>query len=224
VPEDVWAIVVAGGAGHRFGGPKQFTRVGGRLVVEWAVDAARSAADGVVLVVPADFLDDASRHAGCSVVVAGGPTRAASVRAGLARVPASAEIVIVHDAARPLASADLFARVIAAVVAGSDAAIPCVPVTDTLKRVRDGRVVSTVSRAELSIVQTPQAFRADVLRRAHVGEPEATDDAALVEAIGGSVAAVPGEPRNRKITDAGDFAIVDSWFAAVATDRGRAEA
>ena len=214
MPDSVWAIVVAGGEGRRFGGPKQFAAVGGRLIVEWAVDAARTAADGVVLVVPLGSVGDVSRHAGCSVVVAGGPTRAASVRAGLAHVPDTAGIVIVHDAARPLASPDLFAAVVAAVLAGSDGAIPCLPVADTLKRVRDGRVVATIDRAELSTVQTPQAFRAEVLRRAHAGAPEATDDAALVEAIGGSVAVVAGETRNHKITDAGDLTLVDSWLAA----------
>ena len=213
MPDDVWAIVVAGGEGHRFGGPKQFAEVGGRLIVEWAVDAARTAADGVVLVVPPAFVDDVSCHAGCSLVAAGGATRAASVRAGLAHVPGTAGIVIVHDAARPLATPDLFAAVVAAVRAGADAAIPCLPVADTLKRVRGGRVLATVDRAELSTVQTPQAFRADVLRRAHGGEPEATDDAALVEAIGGLVVAIEGEPRNRKITDATDLALVGSWFS-----------
>jgi len=213
VSDDVWAIVVAGGEGHRFGGTKQFAKVGGRLIVEWAVDAARTAADCVVLVVPPTFVDDVSCHAGCSLVVAGGATRAASVRAGLAHVPDTAGIVIVHDAARPLATPDLFAAVVAAVRAGADAAIPCLPVVDTLKRVRGGRVLATVDRAELRTVQTPQAFRAEVLRRAHGGGPEATDDAALVEAIGGSVVAIEGEPRNRKITDATDLALVGSWLA-----------
>jgi 2-C-methyl-D-erythritol 4-phosphate cytidylyltransferase len=123
-------------------------------------------------------------------------------------VPDTAGIVIVHDAARPLASADLFAAVVAAVREGADAAIPCLPVADTLKRVRDGLVVETVDRTELHAVQTPQAFRREVLRRAHEGCPEATDDAALVEAIGGVVVAVPGEARNRKITDPSDLALV----------------
>lgn len=212
MPDGVWAIVVAAGEGRRFGGPKQFTPVGGRLIVEWAVDAARSAADGVVLVVPPSRVADAALHAGCAIVVAGGPTRAGSVRAGLGRVPDTAGIVIVHDAARPLASADLFAAVVAAVHRGADAAIPCLPVADTLKRVRDGRVVATVDRTGLNAVQTPQAFRVEVLRRAHEGCPEATDDAALVEAIGGVVAAVPGEARNRKITDPSDLALVGAWL------------
>jgi 2-C-methyl-D-erythritol 4-phosphate cytidylyltransferase len=214
VPDGVWAIVVAAGEGRRFGGQKQFTPVGGRLIVEWAVDAARAAADGVVLVVPPSRIADASSHAGCAIVVAGGPTRAGSVRAGLGRVPPTAEIVIVHDAARPLASADLFAAVVAAVHGGADAAIPCLPVADTLKLVRGDRVVATVDRTGLNAVQTPQAFRLEVLRRAHEGCPEATDDAALVEAIGGVVVAVPGEARNRKITDPSDLALVGTWLEA----------
>ncbi|MGD0742964.1 MAG: 2-C-methyl-D-erythritol 4-phosphate cytidylyltransferase [Acidimicrobiales bacterium] len=220
MPDGVWAVVVAGGEGRRFGGPKQFSRVGGRLIVEWAVDAARTAADGVVLVVPPADVDEAAHHAGCSVVVAGGATRAGSVRAGLARVPEATGIVIVHDAARPAASPDLFAAVVAAVRAGADAAVPCLPVADTLKRVRDGRVEGTVDRSGLSAVQTPQAFRAVVLRRAHEGCPEATDDAALVEAIGGVVTAVPGEAHNRKITDAADLAVVGAWLGGAGSTAG----
>ena len=95
------------------------------------------------------------------------------MRAGLAAVPADAEIVVVHDAARPLAGADLFERTVAAVRGGADAAIPGVPVTDTVKQVEDGRVVATVDRSRLVAVQTPQAFRAAVLRRAHGGDPDA---------------------------------------------------
>ena len=116
------------------------------------------------------------------------------MRAGLAAVPADAEIVVVHDAARPLAGADLFQRTVAAVRAGADAAIPGVPVTDTVKQVEDGRVVATVDRSRLVAVQTPQAFRAAVLRRAHAGDPEATDDAALVEALGGTGGGGRGRP------------------------------
>lgn len=221
MPDRVWAIVVAGGEGRRFGGPKQFERVGGRLVVEWSVDAARSVADGVVLVVPLSFVSDSSRHAGCEAVVAGGATRSASVRAGLSRVPADAEIVIVHDAARPLASSGLFAAVVSAIEAGADAAVPGIPVADTLKRVRDGQVESTIDRADIVAVQTPQAFRADVIRRAHQGDPEATDDAALVEELGATVVVVPGEVHNQKITDAEDVAVVDSRMTGAARSAAR---
>jgi len=189
--------------------------------VEWAVDAARSVAEEVVLVLPEAALDEPSRHAGCAVVVAGGATRAASVRAGLAAVPASVEIVVVHDAARPLASPLLFAAVVAAIGAGADGAIPVVPLADTVKRVAGGRVVETVERSDLVAVQTPQAFRAEVLRRAHDGEPDATDDAGLLEAIGAAVVTVPGEARNVKLTDVDDLARLGSWGAEVLASGSR---
>ena len=210
----VWAIVVAGGGGLRFGGPKQFEDLHGRRVLDWSVAAARDACDGVVVVVPAD------RLAGETGAVAGGATRSASVRAGLVAVPGDAEIVVVHDAARPLAGADLFHRTVAAVRDGADAAIPGVPVTDTVKQVEDGRVVATVDRSRLVAVQTPQAFRAAVLRQAHAGEPdadgpEATDDAALVEALGGRVMVVDGDPRNLKLTSPDDLVVARALLAAV---------
>lgn len=209
VAGSTWAIVVAAGAGRRFGGPKQWLPLGDRRVVDWSVAAARAAADGVVLVVSEDDvlrsdLPPADR------VVAGGPTRSASVRAGLAAVPQDAVVVVVHDAARPLAPASLFAAAVAAVAAGADGAVCAVPVADTLKRVVAGRVVDTVAREGLWAVQTPQAFRADRLREAHMGDPEATDDAALVEATGGAVAVVEGDARNRKITDALDLVMAEA--------------
>lgn len=204
----VWAIVVAGGGGLRFGGPKQFEDLLGRRVLDWSVAAARDACDGVVVVVPADRVTDGT--------VAGGPTRSASVRAGLAAVPADAEIVVVHDAARPLAGADLFERTVAAVRGGADAAIPGVPVTDTVKQVEDGRVVATVDRSRLVAVQTPQAFRAAVLRRAHAGDPDATDDASLVEALGGRVVVVDGDPRNLKLTSPEDLLVARALLAETA--------
>jgi 2-C-methyl-D-erythritol 4-phosphate cytidylyltransferase len=205
----VWAIVVAGGGGLRFGGPKQFEDLHGRRVLDWSLAAARASCDGVVPVVPAGRLGDASVPG----AVAGGATRSGSVRAGLAGVPLDAEIVVVHDAARPLAGVDIFRRAVAAVRAGADAAIPGVPVTDTVKRVEDGRVVETVDRTRLVAVQTPQAFRAGVLRRAHAGAPEATDDAALVEALGGTVVVVDGDPRNIKLTSPDDLIVARALAA-----------
>ena len=115
-------------------------------------------------------------------------------------------MVVVHDAARPLASSSLFAAVVKAVGDGADGAVPGLPVADTVKRVEGDVVVETVDRALLVAVQTPQAFRVDVLRRAHGGDPEATDDAALVERVGGRVVVVAGEADNRKITTPGDLA------------------
>jgi 2-C-methyl-D-erythritol 4-phosphate cytidylyltransferase len=141
------------------------------------------------------------------VVVEGGATRAESVRHGLSVVPADAEVIVVHDAARPLASGDLFRAVIAAVtVGGAGGAIPGVPVSDTIKVV-DGTqtVTATMERSALVAVQTPQAFVADLLRRAHAGGAEATDDAALVEMLGATVRVVPGNPRNLKITTPADL-------------------
>jgi len=194
----VWAIVVAAGSGSRFGGPKQFAELEGRRVVDWALAAARSVADGVVLVVPADHLVDEAPAA--DVVVVGGATRSGSVRAGLAAVPDGAEVVVVHDAARPFAGPALFEAVVSCVRSGADGAVPGVAIADTVKRVADGRVVDTLDRAELVAVQTPQAFAAGALRRAHAAGAEATDDAALVEAAGGRVMVVAGDPANTKIT------------------------
>ncbi len=204
----VWAVVVAGGGGSRFGAPKQFAMLAGRPLVQWAVDAARPAVDGVVLVLPAEHLGRAVT--GADAVVAGGDTRAASVRAGLAAVPGDAEVVAVHDGARPLASAALFAAVIAAVRAGADGAVPGLAVADTLKRTDGDRVVATVDRAGLVAVQTPQAFAAAVLRAAHAGEPDATDDAAVLEANGATVRVVPGDPRNIKVTTPADLEVVQA--------------
>jgi 2-C-methyl-D-erythritol 4-phosphate cytidylyltransferase len=192
-----WAIVVAAGSGSRFGGTKQFEELEGRRVVDWALAATRSVADGVVLVVPADHVDDGSP---ADTVVAGGATRSASVRAGLDAVPADAEVVVVHDAARPFAAPALFEAVVAAVRDGADAAVPGVPLADTVKRVAGSQVVETLDRAELVAVQTPQAFTAQAIRQAHAGAGEATDDAALVELAGGRVVVVPGDPANTKIT------------------------
>lgn len=217
----VWAIVVAAGEGRRFGGPKQFESLAGRLVLEWSVDAARAAADGVVLVLPASRIADPAVHAGCAHVAEGGSTRAESVRAGLALVPADAEVIVVHDAARPLASSALFESVIAAVRAGADGAIPVVPVPDTVKRVEDGRVVATVDRAGLYSVQTPQAFKASALRVAHADGDDATDDAGLVEAAGGEVVAVAGEARNRKLTDQDDVVLFGRYLEDLHLDASR---
>jgi 2-C-methyl-D-erythritol 4-phosphate cytidylyltransferase len=172
-------------------------------VVDWSVGTARSACDCVVVVVPPDEAWDGPPVA---AAVAGGATRTDSVRAGLAAVPEGAEIVVVHDAARPLAPVTLFAAVIDAVRAGADGAVPALPVPDTVKRVAEGRVVTTLDREGLVAVQTPQAFRADVLRAALAGGAQGTDDAALVEAAGGKVVVVPGDPLNLKITTPYDLA------------------
>ena len=200
-------MVVGGGSGQRFGAAKQYETVGGERMIDRSRRVAGSVCDGVVVVVPEQ---DAERE----LAIPGGGTRSASVRAGLAAVPAEADIVCVHDAARPLAGAALFARVIDAVRQGADGAVPAVPVTDTIKVVDvDRNVVSTPDRATLVAVQTPQAFRADVLRAAHASASDATDDAALVEANGGRVVTVDGELSNRKITDRADLEWANEFIA-----------
>lgn len=200
VTAGVWAIVVAGGTGSRFGGPKQLERLGDRRVLDWSVAAAQQACAGVVVVLPEALLAE------WPGAVAGGATRSASVRAGLAAVPDEAEVIVVHDAARPFASPALFAAVVAAVRDGADGAVPGLPVTDTVKVVDDdGWVQATPPRSHLRAVQTPQAFRAAALRAAHAAGGEGTDDAALVEATG-RVRVVPGEADNRKLTVPDDLA------------------
>ncbi len=202
-----WAIVVAAGGGSRFGAAKQFAQLGDGSVLDRAVSVARESCDGVVVVLPAGR--DWSAPANVRVTT-GGATRSASVRAGLACLPDDADVVVVHDAARPLASPALFARVVAAVRAGADGAVPGLALADTIKRVRDHRVVETVPRADLVAVQTPQAFRRAVLQAAHASGGVDTDDAALVEATGGTVVTVEGEPRNMKVTLAGDLELVQA--------------
>ena len=208
---EIWAIVVAAGEGRRFGQPKQFAVLGGRPVIEWSVEASRSVARGIVAVVPESFVGSPGIGKGADRVMAGGPTRASSVRRGLAAVPESADVVVVHDAARPLASRELFRAVVDAVLDGADGAIPGIAVADTIKRVRNGHVLETLVRSELVAVQTPQAFRAASLRLAHGDEPEATDDASLLENLGLSVAVVPGEYHNLKLTSPEDLAIAERW-------------
>ncbi|HVC24373.1 MAG TPA: 2-C-methyl-D-erythritol 4-phosphate cytidylyltransferase [Acidimicrobiales bacterium] len=217
---ETWAIVVAAGEGRRFGSPKQFALLGGKRVVEWSIEAARTVAAGVVLVVPGSLVTDPALTGSTDIVVAGGSTRSGSVRAGLAAVPASADVVLVHDAARPLATPALFAAVVEAIVSGASGAIPGVPVSDTVKRVAAGRVVETLDRDVLVAVQTPQAFRADVLRAAHAGTPEATDDAGLLELIGEHVAVVPGEATNVKITSPEDLALLESYIGSDVVSAG----
>jgi 2-C-methyl-D-erythritol 4-phosphate cytidylyltransferase len=142
--------------------------------------------------------------------VTGGETRAGSVRAGLAEVPGEADVILVHDAARPLVTDELIERLIQALGEGYEGAVPGLPVGDTIKRVRDGEVVETLDRGELVAVQTPQAFVAPVLQAAAAGE--GTDCASLVEAGGGRIRVVEGDPRLLKITTPSDLALVESWL------------
>ena len=215
----VWAIVAAAGAGNRFGGAKQFSPLGDRCVLDWVVQGAARWCEGVVVVLPSARA--AGEHAwrpseppggssGQVVVVEGGVLRSDSVRCGLDRVPDDAEIVLVHDGARPLATDGVFERVIEAVRAGADAAVPVIDVTDTI-RWRGG---GTADRRKLAAVQTPQAFRAGALRAAHAGGADATDDATLAEAAGATVVTVDGDSRNLKITESHDLVTAEALLEA----------
>lgn len=191
--------------------------LGGRRVLDRSLATAKLMSDGTVLVTTADTV--AGEVGSADMVVAGGSTRSGSVRNGMAVVPPEAAVIVVHDAARPLAPAETFQRVIAAIRHGADAAITALAVVDTLKRVKDSVVVETVDRSSLVAVQTPQAFRADVLREAHRSGADATDDAALVEAIGCRVVVVEGDPRSRKLTTFDDLAILEALVSGVGEDR-----
>lgn len=213
-PGSVWCIVVAGGSGVRFGQPKQFLALGDRRVLDHAVATAAAVCDGIVLVVPEQHVtaEAARERADLRVdvrVVAGGATRSGSVRAGLAAVPDGAGVVLVHDGARPLASLDLYRRVIAAVRAGVTCVVPAIPVVDTLRSL-DGGVVD---RERIRAVQTPQGFAAAALRAAHRSGSEATDDASLVEMLGHQVVLVEGERSNLKITEPVDLALARTLLA-----------
>ena len=213
---EAWAVVVAAGSGTRFGAPKQFADLCGRSVLEWSLDTARRACTGVVLVLPPEQATGPDPAWQADAVVAGGATRSASVRAGLEAVPGDATVVAVHDAARPLAPLGLWRDVIGAVEAGADAAIPATPVTDTVKEVRDGGHLLTLDRSRLVAVQTPQAFRAALIKELHRTGGEATDDAALVEAAGGKVELVPAQAHNLKITSPVDLVIAAALLGAQA--------
>jgi 2-C-methyl-D-erythritol 4-phosphate cytidylyltransferase len=209
-PTGVWTIVLAGGNGQRFGAHKQFLPLGPKAMVAWAVDTALQVSAGVVVVVPevSDFTSgDARVH-----VVQGGASRTESVRNGLAEVPTAAQVVCVHDAARPFASVELFQAVVQELSPTVQAAVPALAVVDTVKVINEStnEVLNTPLRSTLRAVQTPQAFHAGILREAHLvaehENREGTDDASLVEAIGGYVVVVPGNVMNRKITTPEDFA------------------
>jgi len=212
-------VVVAAGSGTRLGAaqPKAFVSLAGRPLLQHAV---RRVLDSgvvgcVVAVVPTDLVQQADELLGPDVIVVpGGADRSASVRCGLAALPAAVDTVLVHDAARCLAPPDLVRRVVDA-LNQHPAVVPGLPLADTVKQVDDeGAVVRTPDRARLRLVQTPQGFARDLLERAHrsaAGSDAppaslATDDAALVELLGERVQVVPGDPRALKVTTPDDLA------------------
>jgi 2-C-methyl-D-erythritol 4-phosphate cytidylyltransferase len=213
------AILVAAGSGQRLGAdvPKAFCTVRGRTLLSYA-HARFAGHDGigdVIVVAPADLLEDAKALTGSGVVVAGGATRQSSVAAGLAALPGDVDAVLVHDVARAFVPADVIDRVVAALRDGADAVIPTRPITDTIKRVDGGgRVIETVDRSALVAVQTPQGFRRDVLVAAHAAAAaHVTDDAGLVEALGGTVVAVDGADEAFKITHPWDLLVAEAIAA-----------
>ena len=210
----VTAIIAAGGSGRRLGSavPKQLLEIGGRTLLQRSIDAFRSHPEvtSVIVAVPADLLAAPPRLAGRLRdvrLVAGGERRQDSVANAFAAVGADAEIVLVHDAARPFVTDEVISRAIQGAVAHG-AAIVAVPVSDTVKRVEDEVIVETLPREEIFLAQTPQAFRRDVLGAAiDAGRTleTATDEAMLAERAGHRVHVVAGDTANVKITTAGDL-------------------
>ena len=208
----VVGIVPAGGSGERLGAdrPKAFVVCAGRPLIEWSLDVLGSVCDRVVVAAPLGYDEGTDR-------VRGGESRSASVRNALAAAP-EAEIAVVHDAARPLVTRELVDRCIAAIQPGIDGAIAAVPMTDTVKEVApDRRVLRTLDRSQLWAIQTPQVFKADVLRRALERDAAAlaaaTDDAWLVDDAGGVITVVESFPENLKVTRESDLRIAEALLA-----------
>jgi 2-C-methyl-D-erythritol 4-phosphate cytidylyltransferase len=208
----VVGIVPAGGSGERLGAdrPKAFVVCAGRPLIEWSLEVLGAVCDRVVVAAPEGYDDGPDR-------VLGGESRSASVRNALAAAP-EATVAVVHDAARPLVTRDLVERCLAGLEPGIDGAIAAAPMTDTVKEAAsDGRVVRTLDRSGLWAIQTPQVFKADVLRSALERDAAAlaaaTDDAALVEDAGGVIRVVEAPPENIKVTRASDLRIVEALLA-----------
>jgi 2-C-methyl-D-erythritol 4-phosphate cytidylyltransferase len=219
----VWAVLAAAGRGERLRAdrPKAFANLRGRPLVAESIERLETSdwVDAIVVAAPPGWEEPTIlvvEELGAGKVVAtvaGGETRADSVRAGLGEVGDDALAVLVHDAARPLLTDDVIGRVLAPLNEGWDGAVPVLPLVDTIKRVAGAQVVETLPRTELVAAQTPQAFLASVLRDAVAGDAAgATDCASLVERRGGRVRAVAGDPRLLKITGRDDLALVESWL------------
>ncbi|MFN0153899.1 MAG: 2-C-methyl-D-erythritol 4-phosphate cytidylyltransferase [Gaiella sp.] len=218
-----WAILVAAGDGARLnvGRPKAFVALGGRPLLAESLERLDLSdwIDAIVVVAPPEWeeqtilLAEELAVSKVASVVAGGATRAESVRIGLAEVADEALVVVVHDAARPLLADDVLERVLGGLADGSAGCVPAIPVADTLKRVAGEHVSETVDRSALVAVQTPQSFVAAALRRAYEGELSgATDCASLVERTGGRVRTVAGDQRLHKVTTEDDLRLVTSWL------------
>ena len=223
----VWAVLAAAGTGERLGGdrPKAFANLGGRVLLAESLERLERSdwIDAIVIVAPVGWEEPAillaeELSAGkVNACVSGGATRAESVRAGVAEVPDDAAVILVHDAARPFIPDDVIERVLTVLGEGWDGAVPGLRVADTIKRTgSDGGVVETLERDGLVAVQTPQAFVAATLKRAFESfTPAATDCAALVEAAGGRVRVVDGDPRLVKVTTPADLELVERLLEEV---------
>lgn len=210
MPGHVAAIIAAAGSGVRFGAnlPKALIQLGDKTLIEHAVAAISPAVDQVIVTAPAAYLSQFQSLLGDAItVVVGGQTRSKSVRAGLAAVSIDTEHVLIHDAARALASTELTNRILSALESGEVAVIPGLAQIDTIKSVdTNGYVTNTPNRADLRNIQTPQGFELTALRKAHTADGEGTDDAALVESAGFRVLVIAGEERAFKITTPADLA------------------
>jgi 2-C-methyl-D-erythritol 4-phosphate cytidylyltransferase / 2-C-methyl-D-erythritol 2,4-cyclodiphosphate synthase len=203
------AIIAGAGSGHRLGAqlPKALVKLLDQTLVEHAVTALAPVAELIIVTAPAGFEDKFKELLGDQVtVITGGVLRSDSIRIALEKIPNNYEFVLVHDAARAIASTDLAKNIISELVKGEQAVIPALDVVDTIKEVDAGGYVrSTPDRSTLRAVQTPQGFVKSVLAHAHSSAEDATDDAALVEAIGIKVKVIAGEERALKITTKSDL-------------------
>jgi 2-C-methyl-D-erythritol 4-phosphate cytidylyltransferase len=216
------ALIVAAGRGERLGSgrPKALVTVAGHPMLHWSVAALRRVAEveQIIVALPADSLDAAPPG---TVAVAGGEVRSQSVAAALRAAGSAGDPVIVHDAARPLVTPELFENALSELESsGADAVVAAAPVTDTIKQARRGtlQVERTLERSRLWAVQTPQVFRRQMLERHVVGASaqllaEATDDAWLIEQAGGSVMILPAPAHNLKITTPHDLRVAELLLA-----------
>jgi len=220
---NVWVVLAAAGSGERLGAdrPKAFVRLGALPLLAESLRRLEESewVDAIVVAAPPDWEEPAillAEELGAgkvSAVVRGGATRAESVRIALDEVPEDAVAALVHDAARPLVTDEIVGRVLGPLSEGWDGVVPALPIADTVKRVRGDEVVETLARGELVAAQTPQAFVADVLRAAvSEGDSSAADCASMVEARGGRVKIVPGDPRLLKVTTPEDLELVSTWL------------
>ena len=221
----VWAVLAAAGRGERLGDdkPKVFARLGELPLLAEPLRRLEESdwIERIVIAAPPEWeepcilVGEEIAAGKVASVVTGGETRADSVRAALADVGDDATVVVVHDAARPILPEEVLERVLAPLSEGYDGVVPGLPLTDTVKRVRGDEVVETLPRNELVATQTPQAFLAESLRRALGAlQPQSpvTDCAAAVEAQGGRIKIVPGDPRLLKVTTRADLELVSSWL------------